>query len=126
MRRKVVGAVWLVLVVAIAALAGEAKLQDGDLVAVIGDSITEQKQYSVFIEDYLLMCQPAAKLRVMQFGWGGETAGGFNGRMANDCLPFKPTVATTCYGMNDGGYRPFDENSQGKASKEFAAADLAT
>jgi len=24
--------------------------------------------------------------------------------MANDVLPFKPTVATTCYGMNDGGY----------------------
>ena len=44
------------------------------MIAVIGDSITEQKQYSVFIEDYLLMCQPAEKLQVAQFGWGGETA----------------------------------------------------
>lgn len=25
-------------------------------------------------------------------------------RMKNDVLPFKPTVATICYGMNDGGY----------------------
>jgi len=113
---------WLVLVVALACFAGEAKLQDGDLVAVTGDSITEQKQYSVFIEDYLLMCQPAAKLRVMQFGWGGETAGGFRNRMANDCLPFKPTVATTCYGMNDGGYRPFDENQQGRSYRESTRA----
>ncbi len=122
MRRKVVFGVWMLLAAALASFAGEAKLQDGDFVAVIGDSITEQKQYSVFIEDYLLMCQPAAKLRVMQFGWGGETAGGFRGRMANDCLPFKPTVATTCYGMNDGGYRPFDENGQGKAYRGSQAA----
>ncbi len=81
-------------------------LKSGDHVAVIGDSITEQKQYSVFIEDYLLMCQPATGLRATQFGWGGETAGGFNNRVENDTLRFKPTVATTCYGMNDGGYSP--------------------
>ncbi len=38
-------------------------LEPGDRLGVIGDSITEQKLYSVFIEDYLLMCQPAADLR---------------------------------------------------------------
>jgi lysophospholipase L1-like esterase len=81
-------------------------LQEGDSVAVIGDSITEQKQYSVFIEDYLLMCKPAAVSRVMQFGWGGETAEGFKNRMVNDCYRYKPTAATTCYGMNDGRYAP--------------------
>lgn len=86
--------------------AAEPALKEGDFVAVIGDSITEQKLYSVFIEDYLLMCQPAGKLRTMQFGWGGETAGGFKGRMVNDTLRFGPSVATTCYGMNDGGYSP--------------------
>jgi len=118
MVRRVGRVLWLVMALAVASLAGEAKLQDGDFVAIIGDSITEQKQYSVFIEDYLLMCQPAAKLRAMQFGWGGETSWGYRGRMANDTLPFKPTVATTCYGMNDGGYRPFDPNSQGKIYRQ--------
>ena len=54
------------------------------------------------------MCKPAADLRVTQFGWGGETAPGFALRMANDALPFKPTAATTCFGMNDGGYSPMD------------------
>ena len=34
--------------------------------------------------------------------------------MANDLLPFKPTVATTCFGMNDGGYSPMDP---GKAQR---------
>src|SRR4051812_46916234 len=83
-----------------------AQLKDGDHVAVCGDSITEQKLYSVFIEDYLLMCQPKAKLSVTQFGWGGEVAPGFLARMNNDMLRDKFDVATTFYGMNDGGYAP--------------------
>jgi lysophospholipase L1-like esterase len=90
------------------ALAAEAKLQCGDHVAVIGDSITEQRLYSMYIEDYLLMCRPAGDLRVTQFGWGGETAPGFAGRMANDMIRFGATAATTCFGMNDGGYSPMD------------------
>ena len=79
-------------------------LQPGDLVGICGDSITEQKIYSAIIAEYLLMCQPQPKLGAVQFGWGGERAPTFLGRMKNDALVFKPTVATTCYGMNDGGY----------------------
>jgi len=52
------------------------------------------------------MCQPARDLRVTQFGWGGETAPGFANRMANDMLRFHASVATTCFGMNDGRYAP--------------------
>lgn len=89
-------------------VAGE-QLQKGDTVAVVGDSITEQKKYSVYIEDYLVMCQPAPELKQTQFGWSGETSWGFESRMANDMLRFKPTVATTCFGMNDGGYSPMNE-----------------
>jgi lysophospholipase L1-like esterase len=84
----------------------QAQLKPGDGVAISGDSITEQKLYSVFIQDYLLMCQPAPDLHTAQFGWSGEVAPGFLNRMANDVLWFKPNVATTCYGMNDGGYSP--------------------
>lgn len=110
MRRHLLGAVALVLASwsCFQASAAEPLLREGDHVAVIGDSITEQRLYSMFIEDYLLMCKPAAGLRATQFGWGGETAHGFNGRMANDMLPFGATVATTCFGMNDGGYAPLD------------------
>jgi lysophospholipase L1-like esterase len=89
-----------------AAAVAKELVEPGDMIAVIGDSITEQKQYSVFIEDYLLMCQPAEKLQVAQFGWGGETATGFEKRMKNDMLRFKPMLITTCFGMNDGGYGP--------------------
>jgi lysophospholipase L1-like esterase len=83
-------------------------LQAGDFTVICGDSITEQKLYSVFIEDYLLMCRPAANLQAVQLGWGGEGALSFARRMKSDALPFKPTVATIFYGMNDGGYTASD------------------
>jgi lysophospholipase L1-like esterase len=84
-------------------------LKEGDRVAIIGDSITEQKLYSVYMEDYLLMCKPVAELKTCQFGWSGETSWGFLARMNNDMTWFHPTVATSCYGMNDGIYYPFDQ-----------------
>ena len=84
-------------------------VEKGDRIVVVGDSITEQKIYSRFIEDYVTMCTPELDVRVIQLGWSGETAPGFLGRMNQDLIPFKPTVVTTCYGMNDGGYRAYDD-----------------
>ena len=102
-----IAALFALLLIAGGLSAPQEALRGKDFVAVCGDSITEQKQYSVYIEDYLLMCQPADRLRVMQAGWGGEVAHGFLPRMARDVLALHPTVATTSYGMNDGGYGPF-------------------
>lgn len=76
-------------------------------VAVIGDSITEQKIYSKYIEAYLLACTGRSDIKVFQFGWSGERAGGFAARLENDLAAFRPNVATTCYGMNDGTYKPY-------------------
>jgi len=80
-------------------------------VAVLGDSITEQRIYTQYLELYLVACQPQLRLRMMQYGWSGDTAQGMAGRVPSDLLPFKPTFVTTCYGMNDGGYRAFDANN---------------
>src|SRR3982751_3581206 len=89
-----------------AGFTASAQLKEGDFVAIAGDSITEQKQYSVYIEDYLLMCKPQGDLRAMQLGWSGETSWGFLSKMPTQALRFDMTAATTCYGMNDGGYSP--------------------
>ncbi|MCU0879209.1 MAG: SGNH/GDSL hydrolase family protein [Pirellulaceae bacterium] len=89
--------------------AAEPVLQPGDRVAIVGDSITEQKLYSKFVECYLLACSGVPDLKVMQYGWSGERAGGFADRLANDCAGFQPTVVTLCYGMNDGSYQPYNE-----------------
>jgi hypothetical protein len=85
-------------------------LQKGDRLAICGDSITEQRMYSRAMETYLTVCVPDLEISVRQYGWGGETAPGFLARMTNDCLRFKPTIATTCYGMNDHGYKPYEES----------------
>ena len=111
----------LMVLAQLSAQAQGQRLNKGDRIAICGDSITEQKLYSVYIENYLLMCKPAADLRVCQFGWSGERAPGFRDRMANDVLWFKPTVATTAYGMNDGLYRPYTEET-GKTYRDAMKA----
>jgi lysophospholipase L1-like esterase len=83
-------------------------LKKGDRLAICGDSITEQKMYSRIMETYLTVCVPDLDVTVRQYGWSGETAPGFLRRMTNDCLRFEPTIATTCYGMNDHRYRPYE------------------
>jgi GDSL-like Lipase/Acylhydrolase family len=84
-------------------------LKPGDRLAICGDSITQQKMYSRIMETYLTVCVPDLAITVRQYGWSGERAGGFLGRMANDCLRFTPTIATTCYGMNDCEYKPYED-----------------
>ena len=85
----------------------ELLLKKGDLLAIVGDSITEQKMYSRIMETYLTVCVPQLEISCRQFGWSGETAGGLRGRLVNDCLRFEPDVATTSYGMNDHHYESF-------------------
>src|SRR6187431_1299301 len=84
-------------------------LKKGDRLAICGDSITEQKMYSLLMEAYLTACLPELEVTCRQYGWSGEQAGGFLARMKNDVLRFKPTIATTCYGMNDHRYQPYKE-----------------
>ncbi len=84
-------------------------LKTGDRLAICGDSITEQKMYARIIETYLTVCVPQLQITVRQFGWSGERVPGFLARMENDVLRFQPTVATTCYGMNDHGYQPYQD-----------------
>jgi lysophospholipase L1-like esterase len=102
-------------------------LKPGQRIAIAGDSITEQKLYSRYIEDYLLMCLADMDLACMQFGWSGERAPGFQARLANDCLPFRPDVVTTCYGMNDGSYRRYEPgigNAYGQSMREIVRTVL--
>lgn len=91
-------------------LAGRAEflIRPNDTLVICGDSITEQKLYTLFVEEYLLMCQPTPGQRIAQLGWSGEVVPGFLARLGSDVFPFHPTVATTCYGMNDGHYKAME------------------
>ena len=109
--RSMLATLAVVLAVAFAPVraAGADLLPEGARLAIIGDSITEQRLYTKHMEAYLLACAGRGDVKVFQFGWSGEKADGFAARLANDLAPFQPTVATTCYGMNDGSYKPFTD-----------------
>lgn len=96
-------------------------LKKGDKLAICGDSITEQKMYSRIMETYLTVCTPELEISTRQFGWSGEKADGFLARVTNDVLRFDPTIATTCYGMNDHGYVPY-EDAIGQRYGKFTTA----
>jgi len=90
------------LLLVITPLRADLVLKPNDVLAFCGD----QNIYTVYMEDYLLMCQPVEGLRFVQLGHGSEKVSDFLLRIKTDVLPFQPTVVTTCYGMSDGNLRP--------------------
>jgi lysophospholipase L1-like esterase len=118
-------ALLLSLLATLGPLRADFMVKPNDVVGIAGDSITEQHIYSAFMEDYLLMCQPTAGQKIVQWGWSGEQAPAFLARLNSDILPFKPTVVTTCYGMNDGHYGPLTDdtaNTYRKAQTDIVEA----
>lgn len=83
----------------------------GDRIVFLGDSITEQYQYSTDIELYLTTRFPKWDLTFLNAGIGGDTANGGANRFAGHVLAEKPTAVTIDFGMNDGGYGKFNPNS---------------
>lgn len=88
-------------------------LHDGDHVTFYGDSITEQRQYTEDIEEYLLTRFPSWKVSFHNAGVGGDkVSGGWAGpvdlRLRRDVVAFHPDVVTVMLGMNDMYYRPDD------------------
>ena len=85
------------------------RIGDEETIVFYGDSITEQNLYSAYLETFLLSRFPGKKLATFNFGWGGDTASGGNKRFARDVLPVKPSLVFVNFGMNDGGYKAYDE-----------------
>jgi lysophospholipase L1-like esterase len=82
----------------------------GERIVFLGDSITEQYQYSTYMELYLTTRFPKWDLTFINAGIGGDTAWGGAPRFAAHVLAEKPTAVTIDFGMNDGGYGKLDQN----------------
>lgn len=83
--------------------------QPGNRIVWLGDSITEQYQYSTYLELYLTTRFPKAGFTFINAGIGGDTAQGGAGRFQSHVLNEKPNVVTINFGMNDAGYGAFNE-----------------
>ncbi|HEV2691133.1 MAG TPA: SGNH/GDSL hydrolase family protein, partial [Bryobacteraceae bacterium] len=89
-------------------------LRDGDRVVFFGDSITDQRLYTTFVETFVVTRFPKMNVAFVHSGWGGDRVTGGGGgpidvRLWRDVLPYNPTVLTIMLGMNDGRYRAFDQ-----------------
>ena len=89
-------------------------LHPDDVVVFYGDSITDQRLYTTFVETFIVTRYPKLPVRFVHSGWGGDrvTGGGggrIDSRLERDVLAYKPTVMTIMLGMNDGNYKPFDD-----------------
>jgi lysophospholipase L1-like esterase len=91
------------------ALPAPVELRDRETIVFFGDSITEQNLYPAFLETFLVSRFPGKELAVFNLGWSGDTASGGNKRFARDVAPVAPTLVFVNFGMNDGGYKAYDE-----------------
>lgn len=94
---------------------GDFYLKEGDRVVFYGDSITDQRLYTTFVETYVLTRFPRLNVRFVHSGWGGDRVTGGGGgpidvRLKRDVIAYQPTVMTIMLGMNDGGYQAFDDS----------------
>ncbi len=112
---RAVLSIWLVLLWAGGAAwaQGSFYLKDGDRVVFYGDSITEQRLYTTYVETYVVTRFPQLQVSFVHSGVGGDrVTGGWAGpvdmRLRRDVFAYKPTVMTIMLGMNDGSYRAFD------------------
>ncbi len=102
----------LAIVVASCAVNGaEFFFRDGDKVVMMGDSITEQYLYSSYVEAWTLTRFPAWNITFINVGISGDRSTGGHSRFKRDVLSHTPTAMTVDFGMNDGGYRAFDEGA---------------
>lgn len=84
-------------------------LKSGDRVVFYGDSITAQRLYTRFIEDFVVSRYPQMHVDFYNAGVSGDTveggdAGDMQTRVSRDVVPWHPTMITIMLGMNDGRY----------------------
>ena len=84
-------------------------LKDGDTFVFLGDSITHQCLYTQYVEDFFYTRYPKVRIHFHNAGVGGDRASDALTRFDEDVAVYKPKYVSILLGMNDGGYRGFDQ-----------------
>jgi len=99
----------VVIVLCPTAHAQQFALRNGDTVVFYGDSITAQRLYTRYVEDFVFTRYPNLHIRFLNAGVPGDSiTGGYAGsmpeRVQRDVQPFHPAMIAVMLGMNDGGW----------------------
>lgn len=86
------------------------ELQAGDTIVFLGDSITHQRLYTQYVEDYFYTRMPGVRIRMHNAGVGGARAWDALQRFEQDVAAYKPKYVTILLGMNDGTYQPYNQD----------------
>jgi lysophospholipase L1-like esterase len=84
-----------------------APFEDGDVVCFLGDSITAGGGYQTIISNYYLTRFPERRIRFVNAGRAGDTAGGSLQRLQEDVIDQNPNVVAIMFGMNDVNRRAY-------------------
>lgn len=98
------------------------ELQDGDGVAVVGDSITHEGFYHRLVADVLALRGPGRGVRWVNCGISGDSAAGALARFDADIAPHRPTHAVVLFGMNDGNRGLYTRAAAGAEGNAAARA----
>lgn len=82
--------------------------EDGDVVSVIGDSITWSRKWHRYIHEYYVTRFPDRRIAFFNAGISGDGASGAVWRLNLDILASRPTAAIFLLGMNDVGRGEYD------------------
>lgn len=85
------------------------ELEDGDCLVFLGDSITHQRLYTQYVEDYFYTRFPQKRIKLHNAGVGGARAWDALARFDADVAAYEPKYVTILLGMNDGSYQPFNQ-----------------
>lgn len=80
------------------------QFKPGDIVALVGDSITHGGHYHSYVWLYYMTRFPDMPLTFINCGVGGDTVSSMEYRLEDDVLSRNPTYVTLTFGMNDTGY----------------------
>jgi len=83
-------------------------LPDRRTVVFLGDSITRQGDFLIFMESHLRRRHPGWRGRLVNAGARGETVPRARARIGRDIAPLGPALVVVLLGMNDGGQRGLD------------------
>jgi len=70
--------------------------RDGDVVCFVGDSITHDGLYHKILSDVVTLRDPARRVRWVNAGISGDSAGGAVGRFDRDVAPHRPRTRSCC------------------------------